>query len=245
MIPTTCRVMKQWRHMFGCLGWRGLSTGAQQQQTTFYEIRKYGIKPDKFLEFLQRTEENIHLRTAYSHMLGYWTVDHGELNQVVHIWPYESYTQRTGVRTALAKDAQWMDRYILKVLPILTWQQSEVAYLVPWASIQSPAGEGVYELVVFRMKPGGPAMWGKAFQAALTTHANVSYCTLVGVFHAEFGALNQVHVLWKHPSTDERAAGRHLAHQDGRVVAAVRESMKYIESQSNTLLIPTSFSPMK
>uniref|UniRef100_A0A8C4QC47 Nipsnap homolog 3A (C. elegans) n=1 Tax=Eptatretus burgeri TaxID=7764 RepID=A0A8C4QC47_EPTBU len=216
MIPTASRVIKQWRNLAGCLGWRGLSTGAQQQQTTFYELRRYGIKPDKFSEFLQTTEENIHLRTAHSPLLGYWTVEHGELNQVVHIWPYESYAKRTSVRTALAKDKQWIDRYISKIHPMLSWQQSQVTYLVPWANMQSPAEEGVYELVSFQMKPGGPAMWGKTFQAALNTHANIGYCTLVGVFHAEFGSLNHV-----------------------------RESMKYIESQSNKLLIPTSFSPMK
>ncbi|XP_023578704.1 protein NipSnap homolog 3A isoform X2 [Octodon degus] len=55
----------------------------------------------------------------------------------------------------------------------------------------------------------------------------------------------EVHVLWWHESADSRAAGRHESHEDPRVVAAVRESVNYLESQQNILLIPTSFSPLK
>lgn len=41
------------------------------------------------------------------------------------------------------------------------------------------------------MKPGGPAVWGEAFQAAVTTHAAPGYALPVGVFHTEFGLLNR------------------------------------------------------
>ncbi|XP_068830563.1 protein NipSnap homolog 3A isoform X2 [Capricornis sumatraensis] len=55
----------------------------------------------------------------------------------------------------------------------------------------------------------------------------------------------EVHVLWWYESADSRAAGRHQSHEDPRVVAAVRESVNFLESQQNMLLIPTSFSPLK
>lgn len=51
--------------------------------------------------------------------------------------------------------------------------------------------EGVFELATFQMKPGGPAVWGKAFQAAVGTHMGSGYAHSVGVFHSEFGQLNQ------------------------------------------------------
>lgn len=41
------------------------------------------------------------------------------------------------------------------------------------------------------MKPGGPAVWGKAFQVAVGTHTGSGYTHAVGVFHSEFGQLNQ------------------------------------------------------
>lgn len=49
---------------------------------------------------------------------------------------------------------------------------------------------GVYEWVTFQMKPGGPALWGESFQAAINAHINTGYTKLIGVFHTEYGLLN-------------------------------------------------------
>lgn len=40
------------------------------------------------------------------------------------------------------------------------------------------------------MKPGGPALWGEAFRAAINAHINTGYTKLIGVFHTEYGLLN-------------------------------------------------------
>lgn len=53
-----------------------------------------------------------------------------------------------------------------------------------------PFFPGVYEWVTFQMKPGGPALWGEAFQAAINAHINTGYTKLIGVFHTEYGFLN-------------------------------------------------------
>lgn len=41
------------------------------------------------------------------------------------------------------------------------------------------------------MHPGGPVVWGEAFQAAVSAHASRGHAHLVGVFHSEFGWLNK------------------------------------------------------
>lgn len=100
---------------------------------------------------------------------------------------------------------------------MLTCQDNEVAYLVPWSHLQKPPKEGgkprphtasplsvtsrvcfntrcvsgVYELDSFQMRPGGPAVWGRDFQAAVTAHDAPGYGKLVGAFHSEFGLLNR------------------------------------------------------
>uniref|UniRef100_H3ASG7 Nipsnap homolog 3A n=1 Tax=Latimeria chalumnae TaxID=7897 RepID=H3ASG7_LATCH len=222
-----------------------ISTGTQQQHGNFYEFRTYSVKPAKMTDFIKLTTENIHLRTAHSELLGYWTVEIGGLNQVFHIWKYDSYAQRAAVRTALAQNQEWQGKYISRMLPMLDKQHNEVTYLVPWCQIGKPPKKGTYELVTFQMKPGGPSVWGPSFEAAVNTHANAGYATLIGIFHSEYGFLNQVHALWQYESPDNRATGRHRIHEDARVVAAVRQSVSYLMSQENKLLIPTSFSPLK
>ncbi|XP_027137194.1 protein NipSnap homolog 3A isoform X2 [Larimichthys crocea] len=223
-----------------------LSMSPQQEHRTFYEFRTYSIRPDQNAAFLKLTNEKIHLRTAHSELIGYWTVEYGGLNKVFHIWKYDSYSQRSGVRSALALDRFWMSEYISKAIPMLASQDNEVTYLVPWSRLQRPPQEGgVYELVTFQMLPGGPALWGNAFQAAVTAHDAPGYGKLVGAFHSEFGQRNRVHALWWFESADQRAEIRHKAHTDARVVAAVRSSVVHLVSQENKLMFPCPFSPMK
>lgn len=62
--------------------------GPQQKHQTFYELRTYRIRPDQNSAFHQLTNEKIHLRTAHSELIGYWSVEYGGLNQVFHIWKY-------------------------------------------------------------------------------------------------------------------------------------------------------------
>ncbi|XP_068460312.1 protein NipSnap homolog 3A [Clinocottus analis] len=223
-----------------------LSTGPQQKHKTFYEFRTYCIRPDQNAAFLKLTNEKIHLRTAHSELIGYWSVEYGALNQVFHIWKYDSYSQRAGVRAALAQDPSWISDYISKAMPMLRSQDNEVTYLIPWSPLQKPPQEGgVYELISFQMRPGGPAVWGSAFQAAVTSHDAPGHGKLVGAFHNECGQLNRVHVLWWFESADQRAEVRRNAHNDARVVAAVRNCVVHLDSQENKLMFPCSFSPLK
>ncbi|XP_001507352.2 protein NipSnap homolog 3A [Ornithorhynchus anatinus] len=221
------------------------ATGPRQHDATFYEFRTYVLKPAKMSEFLENTKKNIHLRTAHSELVGYWSLEFGGLNKVFHIWKYDNFAQRTAVRKALASDKEWQEKYISPNMPFIEKQENEITYLVPWCKLEKPPKEGVYELVTFQMKPGGPALWGEAFKKAINAHVKTGYTKLIGVFHTEYGLLNRVHVLWWNENPDSRAAGRHYAHEDARVVAAVRESVSYLVSQQNMLLIPSSFSPLK
>ncbi|XP_038258064.1 protein NipSnap homolog 3A isoform X2 [Dermochelys coriacea] len=223
-----------------------LATGPRQNDGTFYEIRTYDVKPSKMKEFVEMVNKHIHLRTAHSEMVGIWTAEFGGMNKAIHIWKFDNFAHRAEVRKAVANDKEWQGKFISPVLPFLNKQNNEIVYLVPWCEIGKPSKEGgVYEMVTFQMKPGGPALWGQAFRAAINAHLNTGYTKLIGVFHTEYGLLNRVHVLWWNENPDNRAAGRHYAHEDARVVAAVRESVRFLESQQNMLLIPMPCSPLK
>ncbi|KAG9464890.1 hypothetical protein GDO78_019241 [Eleutherodactylus coqui] len=170
--------------------------------------------------FMQLVKEKFHLRTVHSELVGFWTYELGGMNKVFHIWKYDSFAHRTAVRAALARDKSWQEDFLSKAQAMMDVQDNEIAYLVPWCKLQKPEKEGVYEKVTFQFKPGGPAVWGESFRAAISAHENTGHTQLVGVFNTEYGLLNQVHVLWWSENAESRAAGRHLAHEDARVVAA-------------------------
>ncbi|GAB1288514.1 Nipsnap homolog 3A [Apodemus speciosus] len=168
------------------------TTGHRQQEGTFYEFCTYYLKPSNVEEFLYNFKKNVHLRTAHSELVGYWSVGFGgRINTVFHIWKYDNYAHRAAVYKALAKDKEWQERFLIPNLPFIDKQESEITYLVPWCKIGTPPKEGVYELATFLMRPGGPALWGDAFERAVSAHANQGYVKLIGVFHAEFGLLNR------------------------------------------------------
>lgn len=65
------------------------ATGPRQNDGTFYEFRTYSLKPAKMNEFLENFRKNLHLRTAHSELVGYWSVEFGgRINKVFHIWKY-------------------------------------------------------------------------------------------------------------------------------------------------------------
>ena len=123
-----------------CLG-RKLFSNSAAAKEKIYELRTYSIQPSRFVEFLKLTEEKIHLRTAHSKIIGYWSTELGGLNEVVHIWEYgklsltslkslvilcllDSFEQRTGVRKRLAADKNWVESYVSKAFPMISSQVS-------------------------------------------------------------------------------------------------------------------------
>ena len=47
-------------------------------------------------DYLTLTAEKFHLRTSHSVLHGYWTVELGGVNQVVHLWEYGKYLEFLG-----------------------------------------------------------------------------------------------------------------------------------------------------
>lgn len=66
-------------------------------------------------------------------MVGYYTTEFGPLNQVIHMWAYESLAERAERRATLFKDEGWLN-YLKKVRPMLVSQESKL--LIPASFLQ-------------------------------------------------------------------------------------------------------------
>uniref|UniRef100_A0A7N5JIN4 Nipsnap homolog 3B n=1 Tax=Ailuropoda melanoleuca TaxID=9646 RepID=A0A7N5JIN4_AILME len=117
------------------------ATGPRQYDGTFYEFRTYCLKPSKMNEFLENAKKYMHLRTAYSELVGFWSVEFGgQMNKVFHIWKYDNFAHRTEVRKAVAKDKEWR-QILISNLALIDEQENEITYLVPWCKLEKPAKE--------------------------------------------------------------------------------------------------------
>ena len=88
-----------------------LAIGKQQHWLENYE--KYGLEPQQ--KILGR-------------LVGYFYSDFSELNQIVHMWAYESLDDRISRRTKLYQDPQFLE-FLSKVQGVVLKQESKM--LIP------------------------------------------------------------------------------------------------------------------
>lgn len=91
------------------------------------ELRTYTFHPGKLPEFLHLYEqEGLEVqKRILGRMVGYYTTEIGPLNQVVHLWAYESLNDREERRAHLGADSCWV-RYLGKVLPLIQTMESKI-----------------------------------------------------------------------------------------------------------------------
>ena len=74
-------------------------------------------------------------RPILGKLLGYFTTELGALNQVVHLWAYNSMDDRAARRARLLADERWK-AYAVKVQPLVLQQENKIlmpAAFSPWA----------------------------------------------------------------------------------------------------------------
>jgi hypothetical protein len=93
-----------------------------------HELRVYRLHPGKVGAYGEVMREALPIREKHSAPVGYWFVEIGPLNTVVHLWAYRDLAHRTEVRKALAADTAWQAA-AGRLPPLL--QAQEATILVP------------------------------------------------------------------------------------------------------------------
>jgi|SRR5665213_1845411 hypothetical protein len=106
---------------------------AKKGRAMILEVRTYTTNPGKVRDWLEYYEKNgLPVQTrVLGRLIGFFTSELGTLNQVVHMWAYESLADREQRRGALLKEAEWQ-AYLRNNPPGLLLRQ-ETQILVPTA----------------------------------------------------------------------------------------------------------------
>jgi hypothetical protein len=102
------------------------------------EQRTYTLKPLRTGDFLELYERAaLPLQTKYlGHLVGFFVSEIGPLNQVVHLWAFDSLAERERRRKAMEEDAGWpLYRNELRALDIILQQETKVLKSVPFSPI--------------------------------------------------------------------------------------------------------------
>lgn len=91
------------------------------------EERTYTTHPGKWRDYLRLYEaEGLEpQKRILGRMVGYYTTEIGELNQVVHLWAYQDLKERSERRAQLLADPAFA-AYVQKMLPLLQKQESRI-----------------------------------------------------------------------------------------------------------------------
>lgn len=75
----------------------------------FYEIRTYRLKNGAIPEYLKVVAETgIAIQKKHlGNLVGYFSSEIGPINEIVHIWGFESLDDRQARRARLAADPEW------------------------------------------------------------------------------------------------------------------------------------------
>ncbi len=91
------------------------------------EQRTYTTQPGRVRDYLAlyKAEGLAIQQRILGRLVGYYTSEIGELNQVVHLWAYEDLNERRERRAMLLADPDFR-AYVQKMLPLLVKQESRI-----------------------------------------------------------------------------------------------------------------------
>jgi hypothetical protein len=91
------------------------------------EMREYTLHAGKVPEYLQLYErEGLAIqRELLGQLVGYYATEIGGVNQVVHLWGYESFEDRAERRERLAAHPGWQ-AYVQKIRPMIIEQRNRI-----------------------------------------------------------------------------------------------------------------------
>ncbi len=209
-----------------------------------YELRTYTLHHGKLPAYLDlaRTVGRPIRGNEYGRCHGYWTSEFGALNQVWHLWSYDSLDERARLRDALAQNPRWRSEYVANVQPLLARQ--DIRFLNPIKDIAPPDTPGGFiGLRIYRMNPGKLAGWAKAFREVMP--AREKYSQNIGIWTGEAPQPNEALHMWAYANLSSRTRIRAEVLKDPAWLAFLSATAGSIAEMQNILLMPTDFSPMQ
>jgi hypothetical protein len=102
-----------------------------------YEMRTYDVKPGMLNTYLKLFNDvGMPERKPHNNLVGFWFTEFGELNQVVHIWQYDSLAHRAQLRAELMQNPKWATDFLPIAMPMLDRMSSVILTPAAFSPLQ-------------------------------------------------------------------------------------------------------------
>ena len=203
------------------------------------EFRTYTLNPGTTPQFEERFAEALPARAKVSPLAAFWHTEVGPLNQVIHVWPYETMDERTRLRAEATKLQGWPPN----VREFVVDQTSQIFIPAPFSPKLEPRQlGGIYEIRLYTLKPGAIPNQIERWSGAIGERVKLSPLAFAG--HSELGDLNIWCHIWAYKDAQARFDIREKARKEG-IWPPRGGQPGTILKQVNMLVVPAAFSPMK
>ena len=203
------------------------------------EIRTYTLQPGTTAQFEERFGAALPVRAKVSPLAAFWHTEVGPLNQVIHVWPYETMDERTRLRGEATKLQGWPPN----VREFVVDQKSQIFIPAPFSPKLEPRQlGGIYEIRMYTLKPGAVPNQIERWAGAIGERVKLSPLAFAG--HSELGDLNIWCHIWAYKDAADRFAIREKARKEGIWPPRGGQPGQTL-IQQNMLVVPASFSPLR
>lgn len=203
------------------------------------EVRTYQLKPGSLAEMEKRFGEALPGREKLSKLAAFWHTEVGALNEITHVWTYDSFDQRMAIRAEAVKTGVWPP----KTSEFIVSMQSEVFLAAPFSPPLAPREVGpLFEIRSYTYAPG--ALHGVMERWAAAIDERVKLSPLIGAWYSELGGLNKWVHIWAYKDLAERQRIRAEAVARG-IWPPTSAGPGLLLKQENKLVMPASFSPLR
>ena len=204
-----------------------------------YEVRTYVLTPESVPEFEENFASSLPHREKYSKLAAFWHTEVGPLNQVIHVWPYDSPEERIRIRAEASNDPHWPPP---NDPDIFVSMASEIFIPAPF---MRPMGGGqklgnIYEMRTYTLKTGTLPEILKRWGASVPHREK--YSPMAAAMYTELDGLNKWVHIWPYKDMQERDQIRAEALESPYWPPGTG---KLLVSMENKIMVPSSFSPMR
>jgi len=200
------------------------------------EMRTYLLRPGTGAAFEERFAEGLAARLQFSRLGGLWHSEVGTLNQVVHVWPYESFEDRERIGQEARKTGKWPP----KTQEFIIFQESKILQPAPFSPpLEERRLGNLYEIRTYTYRPGAMPTVLERFGKAIPARVRLS--PLAGAWHSAIGSLNQFIHVWAYRDAAERDRIRAEAR---KIEGWPPDTREFMLKQESMFAVPAACSPL-
>ena len=204
-----------------------------------FEMRTYLMKPGTIPQVEEAFATALPGRLKLSPLAGFWRTEVGMLNQIIHVWPYESTAERDRIRAEAVATKVWPP----KIADFVVEMETKILHPAPFSPNFKPGEHGsCYEFRTYTYNVGAIPKVSENWGPRLPARTALSPLIFAGF--TEIGPLNQwVHV-WAYKNMGERESLRAQAVSAG-IWPPPRAEGVVMQRMQNTFAVPAAFSPLR